>query len=447
VGIVRVSRVGARDGESFASPGEQRERIAAACERDGLKLVDVIEELDVSGGTPLDKRKGLRHAVELVEAGRADVVVVAYLDRLVRSLEVQNQVVTRVEKAGGAVLAIDSGPLTNGSAGGWLSGTMLGAVAEYQRRVTSERTHEAKQRAMDRGVPPFPNVPPGYRRAADKTLEPDPATREAVVEAFRLRAQGATVEAVRDHLRAHGVKRSLHGVQALLASRIYLGELHFGQFRPNLSAHPPLIDAGTFARVQRQRSARGPRPKSDRLLARLGIVRCGTCGARMVTGSTKQNGRTYPLYRCLSPHDECPRRASVSGPKVEAAVEEEARRLLAGMQGRASAGDEAQAATRDLDARQAELDEAMRTFKLSGVAGEPVAVERLAELLEARDLAADKVSELADITDAPFVFDPQADWGLLTLEERRALVRAVLGAVRVAPGRGADRLTFEPRGQ
>jgi hypothetical protein len=54
VGVVRVSRVGDRDGERFVSPSEQRERIAGACERDGLRLLDVIEERDVSGGAPLE---------------------------------------------------------------------------------------------------------------------------------------------------------------------------------------------------------------------------------------------------------------------------------------------------------------------------------------------------------------------------------------------------------
>jgi hypothetical protein len=41
VGIVRVSRTGGREGERFVSPAEQRERIEAACERDGLQLVAV----------------------------------------------------------------------------------------------------------------------------------------------------------------------------------------------------------------------------------------------------------------------------------------------------------------------------------------------------------------------------------------------------------------------
>ena len=282
---MRVSRVGGREGEQFVSPSEQAERIRLACERDGLQLVETIEELDVSGGTPLERRPGLRRAVELVEAGDADVVVVAYLDRLVRSLTVQAEVVNRVEKAGGAIMAVDIGALTHGSAGQWLSGTMLGAVAEYARRVTAERTQDAKRRAVARGVPPFPNVPPGYRRRDDGTLEPHPAEAPVVADAFRFRAGGATVKAVREHLRANGIERSFHGTTSLLASRVVLGELNFGKLT-NASSHAPLIDAETWGKVQRMSSPRGRRAKSERLLARLGVLRCGTCGARMVVGSS-----------------------------------------------------------------------------------------------------------------------------------------------------------------
>jgi hypothetical protein len=53
VGVVRVSRVGGREGEAFVSPSEQRKRIEDACARDGLELVEVFEELDVSGGAAL----------------------------------------------------------------------------------------------------------------------------------------------------------------------------------------------------------------------------------------------------------------------------------------------------------------------------------------------------------------------------------------------------------
>ena len=169
IGIVRVSRVAGREGESFASPDEQRDRIETECERDGLDLLDVIPEMDVSGGTPLAKREGLRTAVERVEAGEAQVVVAAYFDRLCRSLKVQGELIERVEAAGGQVLAVDVGQVSNGSAGQWLSGTLLGAVNEYQRRTTTERTAGAQARAVARGA----QMESGGFRACREDPEPE----------------------------------------------------------------------------------------------------------------------------------------------------------------------------------------------------------------------------------------------------------------------------------
>jgi hypothetical protein len=69
---------------------------------------------------------------------------------------------------------------------------------------------------------------------------------------------------VREHLRQHGVERSFHGTQALLRSRIPLGEIRFGAI-VNEHAHEAIVDADTWRRVQRQIVSRGRRPKSERL--------------------------------------------------------------------------------------------------------------------------------------------------------------------------------------
>src|SRR4029077_17035539 len=170
--------------------------------------------------------------------------------------------------------------------------TLLGAVAEYARRMTAERTQESKMRAVERGVPPFPNIPPGYCRREDGRLEPD-ENAATVAEAFRLRANGATVMKVREYLRENGIERTFHGTQSLLTSRIVLGELRFGEIL-NPSAHPAIVDARTWQSVQRMRAPRGRRAKSERLLARLGVLRCGTCSARLVVGfRTTRNGKRY----------------------------------------------------------------------------------------------------------------------------------------------------------
>lgn len=439
VGVIRVSEVGKRGGETFRSPVDQRNAIAQACARDGLKLVDVFEEFDVSGGAPLARRPGLGRAVELVESGDIGVIVVAYFDRLVRSLAVQAELLERVEAAGGKVLAVDVGEISADTASRWLSSTMLGMVSEYHRRVTAERTREAKRNAVAQGIPPFPNIPVGYRQRSDKRLERDPKTARYVSKAFEKRSNGATIKEVRAYLGERGITLSWHGVQAMLANRIYLGELRFGDM-VNTESHEAIVDEVTWQRVQRMRSSRGRRPKSDRLLARLDVLRCGTCGARMVIGMSQNK---YPFYRC-PPVGDCPERVTISAEIAENTVIDAVQELLAGIEGSASVESGVNVAAGDLARKQEQLDAAFRTF--DGFGEEQAARERLRDLGEARDRAREHHDQLVAASTPAITVSAAGDWDALTLDEQRALIRAVINRAVVRPGGvGADRITVEPR--
>jgi len=312
-------------------------------------------------------------------------------------------------------------------------------VAEYHRRVTAERTEDAKRRAVSRGVPPFPSVPPGYRRNSDRRLELHPEEASVVAEAFRLRAEGATVVEVRDYLRRNGIDRSFHGTQALLTSRVVLGELRFGDML-NTASHPAIVDAPTWQAVQRMRSTRGRRPKSERLLARLGVLRCGTCGSRMVTGTS--NG-SYAMYRC-PPNGDCPQRVTISATLAENAVVEAVKDALEGISGSASLAEGVEEAERELAGAEDELDAAVRAF--TGLDDVVAAQERLTELRDRRDRARERLQEL-QAAGAPAVTVRAGDWDLLTLDERRALIRAVVEEAVVHPGRGRERIGIKTFGE
>jgi DNA invertase Pin-like site-specific DNA recombinase len=68
IGYVRVSRDG-RQGDSFLSPDLPRQSIERVCAREGLELVDVVEELDRSGGDA--SRPLWNSCIERVERGEA----------------------------------------------------------------------------------------------------------------------------------------------------------------------------------------------------------------------------------------------------------------------------------------------------------------------------------------------------------------------------------------
>lgn len=437
VGIVRVSQLKGRD-PGIASPAQQRQRIEDACGRDGLELREVFEELDVSGGSSLEKREGLSAAIAEIESGKARVVVVAYFDRLFRSLRVQADVVSRIEQAGGEVLALDFGKVSEASAAQWLSGTMMGAFAEYYRRSTGERFKAAQAAAIKRGVPPITSIPTGLRRREDGKLEP---TEDApiVAEALRMRAEGETIQAVRDYLAEQGISLSYRKTQGLLSNRLLLGEIRFGDLA-NTEAHKPVVDRETFERAQTVSIPRGRQSKSDFLLARLGILRCGTCGARMSAGTVwggKRSKKRYRIYRC-TPQSGCPQRMTISADIVEEKVVEAAKKRGRDIQGGASDSQRAAQAELAAERAQDDLDAAIRAF--IGLEGETAARERIAELVTARDAAVEEANHLRSLGSIRMVSFEL--WDAFTLEERRAAIRAVIERVDIAPGRGPSRISI-----
>lgn len=443
IGIVRVSAIDGRDGDSFASPELQEERIRGI---DGLNVLAVHPELDVSGGKPLAKRgttakPGLLQAVEAIERGEAEVLVAAYFDRLFRSLKVQAEVVERVERAGGKVLALDVGHVSSDSAAQWLSGTMLGAVSEYYRRSIGERIYASDARAIKNGKPPFPRIPLGYRRSEKGPLEPDPATLSLAVEIFTMRADGASWQTLLNHLAAHGITYSQAGLRALLANRIYLGELRFGELH-NHKAHKAIIGPELFERVQSTWSPRGRVPRSQLLLARMRLVRCDRCGSVMgpATWVHQPTGQKMKRYRCPTPG---PGHASIDAKIVDDLAADAAWLTVADMEGRAAANRTYAEAKSKAEASQSDLDAAVRTFVAAGIESEPAVIEKLSALRDRRDTDAAHAASCRP-TDGIPVYLSELERERATHDELRDLIAATLHKVAIIPGKRGDRWS-DPR--
>jgi Recombinase/Recombinase zinc beta ribbon domain len=332
------------------------------------------------------------------------------------------------------VLTVDFGEVSNGTAAQWLSAMVLRMMAEYQARSTAERVRGAQTAAVARGVPPWRHDLPGYTRNADGVYEPN-GDADVVREAFEMRAAGKSQRECREHLLAHGIQRTLASVGRMFSNRAYLGELHFGDMH-NLSAWPAIVEPELFAAVQRAEAPRGRTAKSQLLLARLGVLRCGTCDSRLVAGTS--NHKKTPVYRCKNP--DCRKKVVISANVVDPLVTEAVRRRLADLEGRASAANAAQAAVATRDTAQEKLDGAIRT--LGEVMEEPASIETITKLRAERDAAQEQVDQLGG-QGAVVTITAEADWDRLTLDERRDLIRATLKRVTVAPGRSPERVTVK----
>jgi DNA invertase Pin-like site-specific DNA recombinase len=447
IGIIRVSETAGREGDRFHSPAIQREHIERDCQQYDLRLLEVIEELDVSGGKAVGDRKGLARALAAVESGQAQAIVFAYRDRMDRSIDTASELCRRMDAAGGLLIA-DGQVVSHATHDGWRRATFESFLNEDQRRAVSAKMRDVHDRNIRQGVAPF-ILPRGYRRREDGVAELDPKTAPLLLAAWEMRGGRSSIPEIRAMLLGRGLKMPTSAVTRMFANRFYLGELHHRRVtEPNLTAHEPLVDRDLWKRVQSVRGTLGGRrARSERLLARQGVLLCGTCRGRMSLSTKAQ--RQSPFYRCTN--FDCERRVAIVAHVAERVVTDAVKAALADAKGRASMAESAQETVNALERAQSDLDAAVRSFAGAGLENESAAIERLAELRQVRDDAHVEVDQIGPgrslVINAADVLDGGAEHGD-SLDAKRALIRACLESAVVAPGgRGAERITIRLFGQ
>ena len=147
LGYVRVSTdEQAKTGHGLAA---QRAAIAAECERRGWDLVGIVGEVKGASAKSLD-RAGLQSVLASMDAHEADVLLVAKMDRLSRSLLQGAQVMERAKARRWALVALDLQVDTTTPAGEMLANVVL-STAQYERRLIGERTKAGLAAARAKG--------------------------------------------------------------------------------------------------------------------------------------------------------------------------------------------------------------------------------------------------------------------------------------------------------
>jgi hypothetical protein len=288
-----------------------------------------------------------------------------------------------------------------------------------------------------RGVYPHPKVLVGYVRGKNGVLVVEPAAAKLVVPAFRRRDRGASLVEIQAWLAENGIERALSGVSWMLRSRMYLGEIHFGELH-NTHPHEAIIkDRALFERVQR-RTVPGGQAKSDRLLARLGVLRCGTCGSRMVINSDSGS------YRCGDTRaNRCQRRAAVKADRVDAIVLDALRAYSTTPEAHQRAPRKRQIREADdaIERASADLDDTIRRLGELGLLGRAASQETLEKLTTALDDAHAAQARLGDGGKSDVIGPDEIDKlrePVKRLAAWRRLITDTVESVTVAPATTAD---------
>ena len=203
VGYVRVSTSGqVEDGHGLDI---QEVAIRAWVKEQGHRLVEVHRDEGVSGS--LERRDGLENALSAVRFNGVEGMVVSSLDRLARSLTLQEASLQQVWASGGHVFAVDTGEVKADDPDDPVRTfvrQILGAVSQLEagmiaRRLRRGREHKAAQGGYAHGAPPF-----GFRPDSGQ-LVPDPGEQRVVLKMIEMKDSGFSLRDVAAQLNDAGI--------------------------------------------------------------------------------------------------------------------------------------------------------------------------------------------------------------------------------------------------
>ncbi len=192
----------------------QRDQVRKWVKAEGHEIVAWTEDRGLSGSNGIEHRVGLLEAVQAIQDGAADGLVVARLDRLARALHVQEGTLLKVWDNDGRVFAVDQGEVLRDDPDDPLRTfvrQILGAVGQLDRAMISARLR-AGQRAKKAQGGYYAGSPPFGWRAESGALVPDPDEQTTLKLMRRRRKSGHTFQAIADELNESDVSSKNGGV-------------------------------------------------------------------------------------------------------------------------------------------------------------------------------------------------------------------------------------------
>ena len=215
IGYVRVStEEQVQDGVSIEA---QTDKLRQYAELYDLSLIDIKSDAGLSAKTL--SRPGLQTALNTLDAGEAEALLIYKLDRLTRSVADLGRLIETYFQRHQLLSVTDH--IDTSTANGRLILNVLGSVSQWERETVVERTETALRYLKDqRRV--YNHVPLGYT-AVGGHLTPDNREQTIIAEIQDLRSKGHSLKAIADNLNARGVSGKRGGAFYASTIRAILG--------------------------------------------------------------------------------------------------------------------------------------------------------------------------------------------------------------------------------
>lgn len=317
--------------------------------REGIKIVDVVTDLNVSGRRDKFLSRKVLPTIGRIKSGEADCVIVYNVSRWGRST-IENMISeATLWEAGGRLLSATE-PNDEKTTMGKFTRQQLYTMAELQSNQIGDGWRAAHHNRLKKQLPRDgrPRLGYTYTRHGVGSAEYaiDPVTGPVLAEAYRSFIRGETLHGITRRLRAQGVtlpsdptKPITHMVlRTALDSGFGAGKIVVntkdsdGGRRYLPGAQQPVITAEEWDAYQKRRAVvrSGGRPTRPKI-ALQGHVYCGACFRKMHVDRTRNGDK----YQCTANHSAvtstrpmCPNPTGIRAQIVDRAVQEWLRGFL-----------------------------------------------------------------------------------------------------------------------
>lgn len=173
----------------------QTQAVKAWARTNGHRLVAICSDEGISGTKDAADRPGLRDALKMLQDGKADALLVPRLDRLARSLSVQEAALAHAWRSGARVFSTDSGEVMCDDPDDPMRTAMrqmMGVFSQLERSMLTARMRAGRQMKADKGGYAFGAPPLGFA-AHDGALVVDAGEQATVARILELHRDGTSL--------------------------------------------------------------------------------------------------------------------------------------------------------------------------------------------------------------------------------------------------------------
>lgn len=192
----------------------QEEQIRRWCAAHDHRLVRVFRDEAVSGAKDSADRPGLAKALTSLN-GSASILVVAKLDRLARSLTVQEAVLAQAWRMGANVVATDFGEIAQDDPDDPMRTAMrqmMGVFAQLERAMISSRMNAGRRAKLARGGYAGHGSPRLGQRSKNGELVADELEQQVIARMVELDSEGLSLRQIAERLTGEGLRPKRGGV-------------------------------------------------------------------------------------------------------------------------------------------------------------------------------------------------------------------------------------------